>query len=246
MEFTYKAYKNLIEKLKIKNYEFCDYENYEKNKKSVILRHDIDTSLEKALEIAKLEKSLEVSAYYFILLSTDFYNINSKKSSEILKEIIKLGGKIGLHFDETKYEINTKEDYVKYINYELKILSYIFEEKINVVSMHRPSKEFLEMNLEIPNVINSYQKKFFKDFKYVSDSRMFWRENIEEIIEKDDYNKLHILTHSFWYSNNQNESMKEKLISYIKNGIDSRYDFLNENFRNLEEVILKKELVRDE
>lgn len=33
MEFTYKAYKNLIEKLKIKNYEFCDYENYEKNKK---------------------------------------------------------------------------------------------------------------------------------------------------------------------------------------------------------------------
>lgn len=112
--------------------------------------------------------------------------------------------------------------------------------------MHRPSKEFLEMNLEIPNVINSYQKKFFKDFKYVSDSRMFWRENIEEIIEKDDYNKLHILTHPFWYSNNQNESMKEKLISYIKNGIDSRYDFLNENFRNLEEVILKKELVRDE
>ena len=61
--------------------------------------------------------------------------------------------------------------------------------------MHRPSKDFLEMDLEIPNVINSYQKKFFNDFKYVSDSRMSWRENVEEIVDSEKYSQLHILSY---------------------------------------------------
>ena len=164
MEFTYLAYEKLIKQLKKKNYKFCDYINYIDGNKVVILRHDVDTSLNKALEITKLENSLGVSAYYFVLLSTDFYNINSEKSLKILKEIRQLGGKIGLHFDEKKYNLKSKEDYIKYVNYELDILSRVLEEKIDVVSMHRPSKDFLEMDLEIPNVINSYQKKFFNDF----------------------------------------------------------------------------------
>ena len=42
MEFTYSSYKNLIKKLKDKNYEFCNYENYLEKNKIVILRHDVD------------------------------------------------------------------------------------------------------------------------------------------------------------------------------------------------------------
>lgn len=241
MEFTYLAYENLIKKLKDKNYKFCDYVNYKEKNKVVILRHDVDTSLNKALEMVKLENLLGVSAYYFVLLSTDFYNTSSEKSLKILKEIRKLGGKIGLHFDEKKYNLKSKEDYIKYINYELDILSRILEEKIDIVSMHRPSKDFLEMDLEIPNVINSYQKKFFNDFKYVSDSRMNWRENIEEIIDSEKYSQLHILTHPFWYSK-KIESMEEKLEQFLKLAIKERYESLEDNIRDFEQIISKEKL----
>lgn len=241
MEFTYLAYKNLIRKLKDKNYKFCDYRNYTNKDKVVILRHDVDITLNKALEMAKLENLLGVSAYYFVLLSTDFYNVNSEKSLKILKEIRKLGGRIGLHFDEKKYNLKSKEDYIKYINYELNILSRVLEEKIETVSMHRPSKDFLEMDLGIPNVINSYQKKFFNDFKYVSDSRMNWRENVEEIIDSEKYSQLHILIHPFWYSE-KIESMEEKLEQFLKLAIKERYESLEDNIRDFEQIISKEKL----
>lgn len=243
MDFTYKAYKDMIEKLLDKNYEISDYKNYKEKKKVVILRHDIDTSLEKALRIAEIEKELNIYSTYFILLSTDFYNINSEKSLKIVKEIKRLGGKIGLHFDEKKYKINDKEDYIKYVNYELDILSRILNEKIDIVSMHRPSKEFLEMDLEILNVINSYQKVFFNKFKYISDSRMNWREDVEEIIEKSQYKALHILTHPFWYEENE-KTMEEKLKIFLNSATLERYNSLNENIRNFEEI-LSKEILND-
>ena len=69
-----------------------------------------------SLGLLKVEKELNVNSTYFILLSTDFYNINSDKSLRILKEIKRLGGKIGLHFDEKKYKISDKEYYIKYVN----------------------------------------------------------------------------------------------------------------------------------
>lgn len=241
MEFTYSAYKNLIKKLKDKNYEFCNYENYLEKNKIVILRHDVDISLDKAFEMAKLENELGISAYYFILLSTDFYNINSEKSLSILKNIKQLGGIIGLHFDEKKYNINSENDYIKYINYELEILSRILGEKVTTVSMHRPSKEFLDMNLEIPNVKNSYQKKFFDEFKYVSDSRMSWRENIEEIVDSEKYDQLHILIHPFWYSENI-ENMEKKLESFLRLAVKERYESLNNNIRDFEKIISKEKL----
>lgn len=241
MEFTYEWYEKLLNSLKKNGYEFCDYLNYDKTNKAVILRHDLDTSLKKGLEIAKLENKIGVTSYYFILLSTDFYNINSKKSLQIIKEIKRLGGKIGLHFDETKYSLNSKEDYIKYVNYELEILSKILEEKINVVSMHRPSKEFLEMDLEIENVVNSYQKKYFNDFKYVSDSRMNWRENVEEIIKSEKYKKLHILTHPFWYREKE-ETIERILEKFLKSSIEERYTQLEENVREFNKIISKEKL----
>ena len=244
MEFTYEAYKGMILNLRNNKYKVVGYDNDFKEK-TVILRHDIDFSLEKALNIAKLENQLGVFSTFFVLLSTDFYNMNSIKSLEILKNIIKLGGKIGLHFDEKKYLINEKNDYIKYISYELEIISTILEFPIDIVSMHRPSKNFLEMDLKIPNAINSYQKKFFTEFKYVSDSRMHWRENIEEIINSKKYQNLHILTHPFWYNFNK-EEREYKIKKFLNESIFERYNSLNENIKDFEQILSKEVLKRYE
>lgn len=242
MQFTNNAYKNLIELLKIKDYQFLFYNEGDDVERSVILRHDIDLSLDKAVEMAILEYELGVKSTYFILLSTNFYNIFSKESYQKILQIKDLGHMIGLHFDEKRYEILNLEDMKKFVLFELKILGELLNEEVKVISMHRPSKLILENDFQMTNIINSYSAKYFKSMKYVSDSRMNWRENVYEIIHSNRYQKLHILTHPFWYSSNE-EHMKHKLFRFINNAVEERYDSLNDNLTELHEVIGKKEIL---
>lgn len=240
MEFTYDGYLRLIDLLKEKNYYFCDYLNCDKYDKTVIFRHDIDNSLNKALEIAKIEHENNITSTFFVLLSTNFYNVFSRESNEILKEIMELGHQIGLHFDEKRYEISSVKELEYWVERESGILRNAIDEEINVVSMHRPSKWILENDIQFKGIINSYSKKFLSDFKYLSDSRMHWRENVLEIIESEKYDKLHILTHSFWYSD-KNETIDEKLVKFIDEAKMERYFSLKDNIRDLDEIINESE-----
>lgn len=58
MDFTYEEYKRIITLLKEQKYQFTGYLNEYADSKNVILRHDVDLSLDKALEFAKFENSL--------------------------------------------------------------------------------------------------------------------------------------------------------------------------------------------
>ena len=229
MNFTYDAYLELINLLKEKNYHFCDYLNCDKYDKPVIFRHDIDNSLNKAFEIAKLEYENNITSTFFVLLSTNFYNVFSKESNEILKEIMGLGHQIGLHFDEKRYEISSVKELKYWVERESEILGYALDKEIKAVSMHRPSKWILENDIQFKGIINSYSKKFLSDFKYLSDSRMHWREDVLGIIESGEYDKLHILTHSFWYSD-KSETINEKLTEFIDKAKIERYFSLINKF----------------
>ena len=242
MDFTYVGYLELINLLKEKNYQFCNYFNYEDYDKSVILRHDIDNLLNKALEMARLEYENNIISTFFVLLSTDFYNVFSKKSNKILKEIISLGHHIGLHFDGNKYEILNAKELEYWVERESEILGYAIDKEIKVVSMHRPSKWIVENNIQFERIINSYSKKFLLDFKYLSDSRMHWREDVLGIIVNEKYNRLHILTHSFWYSH-KNETINEKLMEFIDNAKIEQYYSLKDNIKDLDEIICKEDIL---
>lgn len=236
MKFTYKAYINMLNLLKANDYEFCKYGEHSEEKKFVILRHDIDMDLEKALELAKLEYKNGVNSTYFVLLSTDFYNIFSKKSNDILTEIISLGHDIGLHFDELRYNCKDIEDVKIMINKEVEIICKYMDYNIKSVSMHRPSNMVLDNDIKINGLINSYSKEYFEDFKYLSDSRMHWREDVEEIIVSQKYKRLHILTHPFWYKDEE-EGMREVLFNFIKQSKYKTFNNVDCNFKNLSEVI---------
>ena len=235
MQFTYEGYINLINLLKENQYEFCDYNNYSKREKVVIMRHDVDNSLEKAVELAKLEAEHDIISTYFILLSTDFYNISSKKSLQMIKKIQELGHSVGLHFDEDKYN-NCNVSIMDAVKNEARIMEQIIDSPIGVVSMHRPSTKTLESNYEFDNIINSYGKTFFNEFKYISDSRRIWREDVQMIITSGEYNRLHILTHAFWY-NQIEEDIKTSVQRFINNGNTCRYLNMKDNITNIDDIL---------
>lgn len=240
MEFTYKGYERLIDCLKDNGYSFADYKNYGDYDKCVILRHDVDYDLQKVTKMAEIEYEKGVSSTYFVLLTSEFYNVMSKNSGNVIKKLYQLGHQVGLHFDEKFYEISeatwNETTITCLINHEIALLSDIVGRKTNAVSMHRPSKKMLESDFKFAGgAENSYGKEFFSDFKYLSDSRMRWREDVEHVIGSGEYDRIQLLTHPFWYFDKQKEmrDIVEDFIYCRKEIADYRYKVLNENITDL-------------
>jgi len=243
MLFTYEAYGNLIDLLRNHKYKIASYHDWQASEKCVILRHDIDYDLSKAVELAEFERRLGVHSTYFVLLTSDFYNVFSGKSADILHKISECGHQIGLHFDEVRYpELTGNADAIREkIIRESNCLSAAVGREITTVSMHRPSKAILEADLEIPGIINSYGSVYFKGFKYLSDSRRRWREPVEDIISSEQYDRLHILTHAFWYNETETD-LHDSLLGFIRAGAGDRYALLDENFTMLSDVVRLDEI----
>lgn len=97
MDFTYTSYKDMLYLLQEEGYAITDYHgynSYHEENDIVILRHDIDNSIEKAAGMAELEHKFGVFSTYFVLVSSEFYNVAAKKNADMLKEIHAMG--IGL------------------------------------------------------------------------------------------------------------------------------------------------------
>lgn len=244
MEFTYRAYRDLLSLLRGQGYDFRDYHNYEAACRCVILRHDIDNSLSQAVKLAELEAEEGVRSTYFVLLRTDFYNAASKAGNTALRRIQALGHEVGLHFDEAFYGPAQKPDeIIQNIVREAGLLATLLETAVTTVSMHRPSQISLEADYCVPGIVNSYGKTFFQDFKYLSDSRRRWREPVEEIIRSGEYRRLHILTHAFWY-HEEEKDISQSVGDFIRSANRERHCQMAENITDLESIFGKGELLR--
>ena len=242
-DFTYDSYLGILKLMRDNRYSFANYHNYVEYSHPCIIRHDIDLDVGAALCLAKLEDSFshELKSTYFVLLSTEFYNVFSKASLTALNAILTIGHEIGLHFDEAKYGHDSIALLAEAVQEEAFILGRALGIRIKVMSMHRPSKRILDADLKFMELENSYSHRFLNDFKYLSDSRMRWRENVEEIISSKEHEKLHILTHAFWYSDKQ-ETTREKLLRFITSSNQRQYDELACNFRDLSDFVTREEI----
>lgn len=241
MNFTYDDYCGLINALRDNGYALTDYHDYEKHPRCAILRHDVDNSLPQAARMAELEAEHGVKSTYFILLRTDFYNAASASAQRLLRRMLALGHEIGLHFDEAAYPAGTPEETVERILRERDVLSAILQTSVTTVSMHRPSKATLEADLKIPGMVNSYGDTFFRSFKYLSDSRRRWREPVESIVGAGTYDRLHILTHPFWY-HVEEQSICESVSNFVNGANRERYAALKDNIADVESIISESEV----
>ena len=206
--FGSKSYLNILNKIKKKNFIFVN--DWKKiKKKNVLLRHDIDFSLKYALIIAKRENKKKIKATYFFMFSSNFYNLFSKHSQKIIFDIKKLGHKISLHFDPTAYnDINFGA------KLEIKTFEKLFKTKLDIISIHRPGSFLKQNNKKLCNCSHTYQDKFFKSIRYVSDSG---GKNIIKKIDKLILDELpiQILIHPVWWSTNA-QNVKKRLNFFLK------------------------------
>ncbi|MCW8930332.1 MAG: hypothetical protein OQL19_08860 [Gammaproteobacteria bacterium] len=163
-----------------------------------LLRHDVDFDLQLAYDLAKIENKIGINSTFFILTTCPSYNILCERSRYLLKEIIKMGHEIALHFDPTLYEENTLESAV---DREAEILSFASGQPVKSISLHNPSVHGFYPIFE--KYINAYDPNIFSDNNYISDSCFNFRNKKPlEFIKNIDKSMIQILLHPLHYSEN--------------------------------------------
>ena len=64
----------------------------------IILRHDVEYSVERAYALSKVEESMDMRSTFFFQWTNNSYNILSRKNRDILTDMHERGQHIGLHF----------------------------------------------------------------------------------------------------------------------------------------------------
>ncbi len=222
-DFTYSAYSAMLKQLLGEGYRFITFLEAASALKTeqpfVLMRHDIDFDLNKALKMAELEASLNVAATYFFLLRTTHYNMFSREGTAAVMRILSLGHHLGLHFDCASYSQDSQdsvEQLCTAASREAAMLEQWFDRPVGVVSYHRPNARVLNGNpaLSAPRP-HTYQSLFTGPIWYCSDSRGRWRANPPD--KSDAFREkrpMHLLVHPIWW-NEEPIAPYETLLRYI-------------------------------
>ena len=213
-DFTLKEYVRLIKQLAGFGYDLRRFHDARADRSDLILRHDVDVSLEYAVRLAEEENRHGIFSTYFVLIRGEFYNILSSENVKRLERIVTLGHDIGLHFDAALYE-DEFEPLNIVAEKECSILEDIIDRRVDVISFHRPAQALLGLSSSLADRMHAYQPRFFQEMGYCSDSRGKWHHG--HPLQHSAVNErrgLQLLTHPIWWTNSTAEP-EEKLVSFL-------------------------------
>jgi len=139
----------------------------------VILRHDIDFSIAKAVEMAHLDASLGAHSTFFVLLTAPYYNPLEEENLARLRSILDLGHEIGLHVDCSGFDALSVKEQRQRVQSQAACLQAHLGVEIISIAQHKPTAA--RTRPEFPGYVDAYSKPFFSDIGYISDSRMMFR-----------------------------------------------------------------------
>jgi hypothetical protein len=181
--FSTKHYLETINTYLANGYRITPVSDFFRNNtydKQILLRHDVDLSLDYALDMALLEKDNGIHATYYILLTSDLYHAASPKGRETIKKIKEAGHEIGLHVD-SRYYLGLLE---------FEILSQLAEKSVTTWSSHLVN---VTKSLSMPRDATKIP------YKYLSDSGMNWREGCW-CNHVNKFDKMQVLIHPEWHT----------------------------------------------
>ncbi len=204
----YKSYRRILNDIKATEM-YCDYKDVieQDRQKYFVLRHDIEFSVDRAYHLSKIEKEEGIFSSYFIQITNNAYNAFSAKNIKMLQEMEADGHHIGLHYHRNGVE--DIEELKKDIAYQAEVLAKMANVKIDRFSFHRPLREHLAANIEIPGLINTYGTRFFVltdetdkplAVKYIADSNHQWKYGTADKEYFKQFDKIQLLIHPLSWS----------------------------------------------
>jgi hypothetical protein len=191
-DFSLDHYADLIRAAEQGGYRFAFFDRTPRDG-DLLLRHDVDLSLEAAVELGKLEHELGAQATYFLMTESVFYNLDSAVGRAAVAALRDMGHRVALHAVYPRAELDER-----------------FEP---VVAWHNPDPEY--MKAPIDGVVNVMQAGFFDPERYRSDSNQHWRSGCpHEALAAGAIPWLQLLTHpEIWVY--EGATMRESMESFL-------------------------------
>ena len=172
--FDLAHYGELIAAAQAGGYRFAHFEGAPAQG-TVILRHDVDLSLDAALRMAEIEHDASATATYFLMTESVFYNLDSTEGVAAIARLRELGHRVAQHVVYPNASQNNCLD--------------------PVVSWHNPDPEYMRAPLA-DGRINVMQEPWFDPATYRSDSNQHWRSGCpHDELRAGAFPWLQLLTH---------------------------------------------------
>ncbi len=225
--FDLRDYDRLLRTFLKAGYELVDYAEARLRlgpgrDRFAVWRHDVDFCLGRALALARVEAEHGIQADYFVLLRSQMYNLLDTRELSRLKEIRRLGHRIGLYFDFALYRDAGMNSLESRIERECGVLEDWIKEPVLMVSFHRPIESLLETEISLGDRGHAYQSDFFKEMAYYSDSRGYWTHGSPvEVAAFAEGRPMQILTHPIWWCGPARQTQTERLEDFARERLDA-------------------------
>jgi len=171
--FTLDHYRDLLSAARAGGYRLAGFDRTPEPG-DLFLRHDVDLSLDAALQVAELEAEAGATATYFLMTRSVFYNLASKEGVAATARLRELGHRVAHHAVWPDVDLDDRFD--------------------PVVAWHNPDPEY--MRAPIDGAVNVMEAPYFDPDHYRSDSNQQWRHGCpHDELAQGAFEWLQLLTH---------------------------------------------------
>jgi len=172
-DFSLEHYRDLLRAARAGGYRWAGFDRAPEQG-DLILRHDVDLSLDAALAMAEVEAEEAAWSTWFLMTRSVFYKLASSEGERAIERLRALGHRVAHHAVYPHVDLDKRFD--------------------PVVAWHNPDPEF--MTAPIEGAVNVMQAPFFDPEHYRSDSNQRWRSGCpHDDLAAGRFTWLQLLTH---------------------------------------------------
>jgi len=148
------------------------------DERTLFLRHDVDVHITGIDRIGRIEAELGAVATYYVPLTLPF-NPFYPDNAAILRELVGMGHRLGLHYDLATYP-DGQSAARKRLDREAAALGEISGVLPRTICMHNPSLQGEDRFRGVDGYVHPHDPRYADGLLYVSDSCRAWRD--EELL----------------------------------------------------------------
>lgn len=154
----------------------CAFVGFDDREAGVVLHHDVELSLDRALTMARLETTLRIRGTYFLPIDAPVHDVSTVRFDRSVRTLARLGHDVGLQFDPRRHweERPSQSALESKIDEERRGLQRLLGESVDVVSFRRPPEWAREVELD--GFVNATRPPAIDDYR-VFDDREFRTED---------------------------------------------------------------------
>jgi hypothetical protein len=193
----------------------------------MVVRHDVDVSLDYALQMAEVEVAEDVRSTYFVRLHSRLYDPLAADNASRLRWLLEHGFEVGLHYEVSYWGDPDSPRYRELLAEEKTALESALGAPIHGTVEHMPANRGRSFDADhgpLPDDLldelrlqyEGYSPLFTRQLTYLSDSNQRWkRECVHHWLGRED--RIYALFHPVWWVGT-GPARRDEIIAQLRQG----------------------------